>query len=123
MRALELVLKLDRPLVPKWEDSATADQSGAWDPRARLARHRAKRTLAQVEAASGLSAVTISRFEREMNDSALILENSQWGVVGNNAYALAMGFEGKGQMTDYLRAKDPTGWLDSNDVRPGSRDS
>ncbi len=112
IHALERVLGFgERGLVAGWTEPARPHEVGAWGPRARLARRFVGLTLATLAKAAGVSAATISRFEREMGDTPLILQDAERGHVGNAQYAAALGFNGTQMMTDFLRSKDPSAWL------------
>lgn len=112
VHAMERALGLEpRTLTPGWREAARENAPGAWGPRARLARQRRGLTIAAVASASGVSAATISRFEREMGDTPLILSDWETGEIGNVRYAVALGFAGRSQMTAFLWAAYPAAWL------------
>lgn len=112
VHALEKVFGLgDRALVPSWNEAAPASAVGARGPRAKLARKRFGLTLREVSQASGISVSTLSRFEREMSDTRLIFESFDNDSVSNSAYAVALGFNGAEEMTEFLACKDPQAWL------------
>ena len=111
IHAIEEALKLGMPLVPTWSDHAGVEARGAWGPRARLARKWCGQTLDQVAKTSGVSAATISRFEREMGDTPLIIEDERSGTICNKAYAEALCFAGTDEMSDYLKSAEPRRWL------------
>ena len=110
VHALEEVLDLAK-LVPGWKDAAPVG-SPSHGPRARLARLAAGLTIAQAASAAGVSPATLSRFELEMGDSPLILgPGDRDGPIGNERYALALGFSGAADMEAFCMASDETPWL------------
>lgn len=112
IHSLEHILGFgERGLVTDWIEPAGPHEMGAWGPRARLARRFVGLSLTTLAKATGVSAATISRFEREMGDTPLILEDAERGHVGNARYATALGFTGTQMMTDFLLSKDPPAWL------------
>ena len=116
VHALERVFGLDdRTLVPAWHEATPASAIGARGPRALLARKRLGLTLREVSRSAGISVSTLSRFEREMSDGRLIFEDIDRGNVSNVAYALALGFSGANEMTEFLESKHPETWLQRRD--------
>ena len=112
VHALERVFELgDRALVPSWNEAAPASALGARGPRAKLARNWFGLTLREVSQASQISVSTLSRFEREMSDTRMIFESFDSDRVSNSAYALALGFTGADEMTEFLASKNPQAWL------------
>lgn len=94
VQALEHILGFgERGLVPGWMDAPEWDRPGRGEL-ARRARKGRGLTLAQVSSRSGLSAATISRFERGLSDCAAIVDPADDGVSAfhNDRYAEALGF-------------------------------
>lgn len=71
------------------------------------------RTLAQVAEISGICVKTISRFERGLSNTSLILgaEFRRGGGFSNDRYARAHMFLDAKEMEQYSRAAKPEHWL------------
>lgn len=106
VHALEEALNLAR-LVPGWHDGISID-APSLGPRCRLARLANGFTLRHVASAAGIGCATLSRFERELGDTPLLL--GPWEDVPrfvNEAYAEVLGFDGCGELMDYCMGPDP----------------
>lgn len=113
VHAIERALKLgDGDLVRGWQDAAPYD-SPARGPRARQARKALGFSLAEIASASGVSLATISRFERELGDSPLILgpDFDRDDGFTNDRYAQAHCFTDAAEMETYAHAPDAKPWL------------
>lgn len=113
VHALERVLKFPNgALVGSWSDPAPYG-APARGPRARLARLALNYKLTDIAKACGISAPTISRFERECGDTPLILgpdfERND-GFI-NDRYAQAHLFADASEMEEYAQALDLESWL------------
>lgn len=110
VHALERVLDLLR-LVPGWAEPATPD-APSYGPRSRRARRVRGLTMAQAADAAGVSPATLSRYEREMGDTAMIVSPGPFGAIANDAYARALGFADADDMEAYCMSGQPGRWLD-----------
>lgn len=113
VHALERALNLgEGGLVRGWKDAAPYG-TPARGPRARRARIALGYTLARIATASGVSVATISRFERECGDSALILgpDFDRDDGFANHAYARAHLFVDAAEMETYAHAPNLEEWL------------
>ncbi len=113
VHALERALKLgEGSLVREWKDAAPYG-TPARGPRARYARVTLGYKLSDIAKASGVSAATISRFEREFGDTALILgpDFDRDDGFSNDAYAQAHHFVDASEMETYARARNPDQWI------------
>lgn len=106
VHALEEVLSLVR-LVPGWSDPTVPD-SPSYGPRARLARLAAGVSQADVALAAGVSAATLSRFEREMDDTPMLL--NKHGVI-KDGYAVALGFLDAKEMDGFCMSDSAAPWI------------
>lgn len=106
VHALEEVLSLVR-LVPGWSDPAVPD-SPSYGPRARLARLAAGVSQVDAAMAAGVSPATLSRFEREMGDTPLLLDER--GLV-KDAYAAALGFADAREMDGFCMSDSAAPWM------------
>lgn len=98
-------------LVPGWKEATTAD-APSLGPRCRLARLVGRLTQAEVARAAGIGVATLSRFERELGDTPLLL--SGWDEAPrfeNVAYAHALGFEDASELLAFCMSGDPWPWL------------
>lgn len=110
VHALEESLGIDG-LVPGCKDPAAAG-APSYGPRARLARLAAGLTIAQAARAASASPATMSRFERELGDTSLIVGPFEGrGSIVNHSYAIALGFLGAEDMDLYCSARDCEPWL------------
>jgi transcriptional regulator with XRE-family HTH domain len=114
VHALEERLALVQ-LVPGWRDPALPG-APSFGPRLRLAR--LARGLTQVAAAraAGVSPATLSRFEREMGDTPMIVDD---GSMINDGYAAALGFADAQDMEEYCLSASPRLWLDQLNAADG----
>ncbi len=116
-----LVTALSHPLVlglnaaPMGVHIVTLDQISR-GPRARAARHAAGLSLDAVAAQAGVSAQTLSRFERQLADPRAICgadhRTSNDMPIVNDVYARALGFVDAADMTAFCNARNPMPWLD-----------
>lgn len=113
VHALERALKLSEgSLVTKWKDPAPYG-TPARGPRARYARIALGYKLSDIASASGVSVATISRFEREFGDTALILgpDFDRDDGFTNDAYARAHHFIDASEMETYAGARNADQWI------------
>ena len=111
VHAIEHVLVIweDR-LVPGWTLSPDEDAPSR-GARARQARRALGRSLDEVARACGVSAATISRFERGCAETALILAPEKGGVIVNEAYARAHMFLDAAEMELFASDLSSAEWL------------
>lgn len=107
VHALEERLSLVQ-LVPGWRDPALPG-APSFGPRLRLARLARRLTQATAARAAGVSPATLSRFEREMGDTPMIVDD---GSMINDGYAAALGFADAQDMEEYCLSASPRLWLD-----------
>lgn len=113
VHALERALRLgEGALVSGWKEAAPHG-APARGPRARRARIALGYTLSEIAAASGISIPTISRFERELGDTPLILgpDFDRNDGFTNDAYARAHHFADASEMETYARSPSLERWL------------
>ena len=112
VHAIERALGLeDRTLVPDWKDRPYYD-APLRSHRARRARIAVGQTLAEVAKISGISVTTISRFERGLSNTQLILgPGSGRDCFSNDRYARAHMFLHANEMEQYSQAADLERWL------------
>lgn len=108
VHALEWTFDLgERGLVSGWKDAASPNVP-ALGPRARVARRAAGLTLVDAARAAGVSPATLSRFERELGDSLLVVDEDGSGIA-NEGYARFLGFQDAAEMSRFClsRNRDP----------------
>lgn len=120
---LEAALDLmPRSLVPAWPEWAPIGTS-AFGAASRRRRRELGLSLGQVARLAGLSAATLSRFEREETPTPSLISYGEWDTereypsLTSDALAAALGFSNVGEHERWCRPRrddDDDGWPGTN---------